>query len=189
MGGDSSKNGLSMLGISQDEAEGCKEQHGKSLYIFTFDGAIRRNLRAFIHNTYFPGFIYHMIALNSLLLILDSPDLADLNYQKKTIDLFMTIISIIFIFECLIKIIVLGFYFGHKTYLKDGWNILDFVIVCFSILTIILENAIQSDLSFIRGFRALRALRPLRVVSKSDGKYISRRSYYKLKALKLWSTP
>jgi hypothetical protein len=64
----------------------------------------------------------------------------------------------------------MGFYFGEATYLKDPWNILDFVIVCFSLLTWLLEAVFTSDVSFIRGFRALRALRPLKVVSKNEGK-------------------
>jgi hypothetical protein len=69
-----------------------------------------------------------------------------------------------------IKIIAIGFYWGERTYLKDNWNILDFIIVMFSILTWIMEAAAgAADISFIRGFRALRALRPLRVVSKNEG--------------------
>jgi len=72
--------------------------------------------------------------------------------------------------ECVLKIIVLGFCIGEKTYLKDPWNVLDFVIVLFSVLTWVLEAVTAgSDISFIRGFRALRALRPLRVVSKNEG--------------------
>lgn len=64
----------------------------------------------------------------------------------------------------------MGFYFVEKAYLKDSFNILDFTIVFFSILTMILE-ALKGDIdiSFVRGFRALRALRPLRVVSKNEG--------------------
>jgi len=72
--------------------------------------------------------------------------------------------------ECVVKIIVLGFYMGNKTYLKDTWNILDFTIVFFSVLTIILEAVVKTDISFVKGFRALRALRPLRVISKNEGK-------------------
>jgi hypothetical protein len=54
--------------------------------------------------------------------------------------------------------------------LKDPFNILDFLIVIFSILTWILEAFVKdAEISFIRGFRALRALRPLRVVSKNEG--------------------
>lgn len=91
----------------------------------------------------------------------------------------LNLISIIFVIECVVRVIVMGFYWGEKTYLKDPWNILDFMIVCFSILTWILEIAIKSaDISFIRGFRALRALRPLRVVSKNEGNENSSTIYY-----------
>ena len=40
------------------------------------------------------------------------------------------ILTIIFAIEALIKIIALGFYWnGSKSYLKNGWNRLDFSIV------------------------------------------------------------
>ena len=111
-----------------------------------------------------------MIAINSLLLALDEPALEDA-YQKSTLKLMLNIISIIFVIEAVVRIIVMGFYRGEKTYLKDPFNILDFMIVIFSILTWILEASVKdADISFIRGFRALRALRPLRVVSKNEGK-------------------
>ena len=142
----------------------------RSLYVFTIKNPIRKNLRNLVANSYFAGFIYHMIALNSLFLALDEPALED-KYQKNTLQTMLTIISIIFVIECVIKVICMGFYNGQKTYLKDPRNILDFMIVCFSILTWVLEASIESaDISFIRGFRALRALRPLRVVSKNEGK-------------------
>jgi hypothetical protein len=63
----------------------------------------------------------------------------------------------------------MGFFIGPKTYLKDSWNILDFIIVIFTILTWILDAFDSINIKFIRGFRALRALRPLRVVSKNEG--------------------
>jgi len=78
-----------------------------------------------------------MIAFNSLLLTLDEPKLSD-QYQAKTIEFMLKIISWIFIIECVVKVIVHGFYWGNKTYLKDPWNVLDFIIVIFSILTMIL---------------------------------------------------
>ena len=109
-----------------------------------------------------------MIALNSLLLALDEPKLSD-PYQRQTISSLLLIISIIFVIEMVVKIIVIGFYWGPRTYLKDNWNILDFIIVMFSVLTWIMEAVAGADISFIRGFRALRALRPLRVVSKNEG--------------------
>jgi hypothetical protein len=109
-----------------------------------------------------------MIAFNSLLLALDEPQLVD-SYQKKTINFLLETISIIFVVEFVTKTIVMGFYWGEKTYLKDPWNILDFIIVFFSVVSWVLEASASGDVSYLRGFRALRALRPLRVVSKNEG--------------------
>lgn len=139
-----------------------------ALFIFSYDNPIRRILREIVSHSYFAGFIYHMIALNSLLLALDEPNLID-KYQKNSQTLILETISIIFVGEFVFKCIVMGFYYGERTYLKDPWNVLDFTIVFFSIITWILEAYVTGDVSFLRGFRALRALRPLRVVSKNEG--------------------
>jgi len=53
--------------------------------------------------------------------------------------------------------------------MKDPWNILDFVIVFFTFVTWFLEAYATGDVSFLKGFRALRALRPLKIVSKNEG--------------------
>ena len=74
-----------------------------------------------------------MIALNSLLLIINSPSIEEA-YFDDTINNMTTIISMFFVGEAVIKIISMGFVIGENTYLKDSWNILDFVIVFSSIL-------------------------------------------------------
>lgn len=81
----------------------------------------------------------------------------------------VNVISGIFIFEAVCKIIVLGFVMGKGTYLRDAWNILDFLIVLVSVVNWVLESMSDINISFLRGFRALRALRPLRMVSKNEG--------------------
>lgn len=45
------------------------------------------------------------------------------------------VISAIFVIECFLKIATYGFYWGEKAYLKEAWNLLDVVIVFFSLLT------------------------------------------------------
>ena len=163
--GKSNFNDNQSQGLNDDD----QQPHGKSLYIFAYNNPLRKFLRNVIANQYFANFIYHMIAINSLLLALDEPFLTD-PYQKQTLHLMLNIISIIFVVEAVVRIVVRGFYQGEDTYLKDPFNILDFLIVIFSILTWVLEATVKdADISFIRGFRALRALRPLRVVSKNEG--------------------
>ena len=141
---------------------------GRSLFLFPADSKIRSYLRSFISNPYTEGFIYHLIALNSILLALDEPILAD-SYQIDTIARFVNLITGVFIIEALIKIVAMGFVIGPGTYLKDSWNVLDFVIISFSVLNWILDSVSGISVSFLRGFRALRALRPLRMVSRNEG--------------------
>ncbi|EPY88203.1 hypothetical protein CB1_000191011, partial [Camelus ferus] len=65
----------------------------------------------------------------------------------------------IFCFEAGIKIIALGFVLHKGSYLRNGWNVMDFVVV----LTGILATA-GTDFD-LRTLRAVRVLRPLKLVS------------------------
>jgi hypothetical protein len=37
--------------------------------------------------------------------------------------------------ECVLKIFAMGFVFGRNSYLRDGWNVLDFIVVLASVIT------------------------------------------------------
>ncbi|CAM4606968.1 unnamed protein product [Lepidochelys kempii] len=65
----------------------------------------------------------------------------------------------IFCFEAGIKIIALGFAFHKGSYLRNGWNVMDFVVVLTGILA-----KVGSDFD-LRTLRAVRVLRPLKLVS------------------------
>ena len=61
----------------------------------------------------------------------------------------------------------MGFVLGPDTYLKLGWNVLDFVLVLMSWLDVIITYVPQASvdvLGSLKVFRALRTLRPLRLV-------------------------
>lgn len=61
----------------------------------------------------------------------------------------------------------MGFIIGINTYLKDGWNVLDFILVLLSWLDVIITYSPQASvdiLGTLKVFRALRTLRPLRYV-------------------------
>ncbi|XP_064171819.1 voltage-dependent P/Q-type calcium channel subunit alpha-1A-like isoform X9 [Anguilla rostrata] len=65
----------------------------------------------------------------------------------------------IFCFESGIKILALGFAFHKGSYLRNGWNVMDFVVVLTGIL-----STVGSDFD-LRTLRAVRVLRPLKLVS------------------------
>ena len=88
------------------------------------------------------------------------------------------IVTIIFVFEMISKILALGFVGGKHSYLRNPWNKLDFVIVWVAIISIFTGplmtgfcsgDAGPSWLKALRSLRALRALRPLRVIRRYPG--------------------
>ena len=57
---------------------------GKSLYLFSHTNWLRIKVSRFCENPYFEYVILYLIALNSILMALDTPILED-EYSKKTI--------------------------------------------------------------------------------------------------------
>lgn len=80
----------------------------------------------------------------------------------------------LFAVEAILKIIVHGFAVnGPNSYIRNGWNVLDFIIVIAG-FTIIATDQAMSDgaagqLSGLRALRTLRALRPLKMASRNEG--------------------
>ena len=73
-----------------------------------------------------------------------------------------------------LKILGLGLIFAKNAYLKDPWNILDFVIVLSGYATLITEGSAASGDSGgesldLAGLRVFRVMRPLRTVSSIKG--------------------
>lgn len=106
-------------------------------------------------------FIMLSIFLSSVFIALESPYVA----PGRAILLQVTdlVFILIFNFETILKIIALGFLHDEESYLRDGWNILDFIVVVVSTLSYVLVNL---NLKWVRSFRVLRVLRPLRVISR-----------------------
>lgn len=82
------------------------------------------------------------------------------------------IFIVLYTIEMVIKIVGLGFIMGPNAYLKESWNILDFVIVVTS-YTSFFEDPTQVDAqspSFsLSGLRAFRVMRPLKTISSIKG--------------------
>lgn len=57
----------------------------------------------------------------------------------------------------------MGFVFGDGTYLKDCWNVIDFIVVMTSFLSLIGSS------TKISAIRTIRILRPLRSINAIKG--------------------
>ncbi|XP_050782242.1 voltage-dependent N-type calcium channel subunit alpha-1B isoform X1 [Gopherus flavomarginatus] len=132
----------------------------RSLFIFSEDNVIRKYAKRI---TEWPPFEYMILATiiaNCIVLALEQhlPE-DDKTPMSERLDDTEPYFIGIFCFEAGIKIIALGFVFHKGSYLRNGWNVMDFVVV----LTGILATA-GADFD-LRTLRAVRVLRPLKLVS------------------------
>ena len=120
-----------------------------------------------IYWPYFDNVILVLIIISSILLALDNP-LNDPNGEmSKALQILDIVMTVLFTMECGIKIIVMGFIAnGRRSYLRDGWNRLDFFIVLVSLASLGLGDSVES-LNNIKALRTLRVLRPLRLISRN----------------------
>ena len=71
------------------------------------------------------------------------------------------VFTVLFTLEAVIKIIAMGFIVGEGSYLKDGWNWLDFLVVITGLLAFSPQMANVSALRTFRLFRPLKSLSSL----------------------------
>jgi hypothetical protein len=145
-----------------DEKYGMKG--GKSLWFFTHDNKVRLFLKKVSLCREFEYLILGFIVISSIQLSLENP-LSDPNGKiRKAANMMDYFLTIIFISEALIKIAAFGFIMnGSKSYLRNNWNILDFIIVLISSISLFSTY----DLAIIKILRLFRILRPLKMISKN----------------------
>ena len=114
-----------------------------------------------IENKWFDYFIMIIILINCVTMAVE-PDTKTKNLTKTEgkdfFDIMEYIFQIIYSLEMIVKIVALGFYKEENGYLRDGWNIMDFIIVMMSWGTMWTG---ATSISSIRSIRALRTLRTL----------------------------
>jgi hypothetical protein len=110
-----------------------------------------------IKSRFFDNFVLFVILFNSIMLALDDPTTSAKNSTLLIIDSFFLWAYTV---ECVLKIIGMGFLFNKGAYLRDGWNVMDFIIVVSSLIPVIFGNT-SVNLSSLRSFRVLRPLRTI----------------------------
>ena len=126
-------------------------------------------MKALLEHPYFEEFIFSVITLNCLFLSFETPVEID-KYNDKTLTMASSFFSVIFTIEACLRIIVQVVLFHKHAYLRDSFNVLDFIIVVLTIISQWVPYIPTERTNFVKAFRALRALRPLMFVSKNEGK-------------------
>uniref|UniRef100_A0AAG5DDX1 Voltage-dependent L-type calcium channel subunit alpha n=3 Tax=Anopheles atroparvus TaxID=41427 RepID=A0AAG5DDX1_ANOAO len=89
---------------------------------------------------------------------------SDSNSTNAALEKIEYIFLVIFTAECMMKLIAYGFILHPGSYLRNGWNILDFTIVVIGMISTALSNLMKEGFD-VKALRAFRVLRPLRLVS------------------------
>ncbi|XP_057660013.1 voltage-dependent calcium channel type A subunit alpha-1 isoform X47 [Diorhabda carinulata] len=138
-------------------------QGPSSLFLFSEENPIRRYTRFIIEWPPFEYAVLLTIIANCVVLALEEHlpfhDKTMLAQKlEKTENYFLGIFCV----EASLKILALGFVLHRGSYLRNVWNIMDFFVVLTGLLTSIPQDYIDLD---PRALRAIRVLRPLKLVS------------------------
>uniref|UniRef100_A0A671PJU7 Voltage-dependent L-type calcium channel subunit alpha n=1 Tax=Sinocyclocheilus anshuiensis TaxID=1608454 RepID=A0A671PJU7_9TELE len=147
------------------QATGGNPRPPRSLFFFTLKNPFRKTCINIVEWKPFEIIILLTIFANcvALAVFLPMPE-EDINNTNLTLESLEYIFLVIFTLECFLKIVAYGLLFHEGAYLRNCWNILDFVIV--------VNNTIKAGVPKEKGggfdmkaLRAFRVLRPLRLVS------------------------
>jgi voltage-dependent calcium channel L type alpha-1D len=105
-------------------------------FVFSYENGLRKGCNWLVSYKYFDGIIMTCIIMSSLLLAFE--DYVDPNAKKnEQLAMFDIIFVAIFTLEMLVKMIAYGVVLHPNSYFRDGWNILDFIIVVSSVASLV----------------------------------------------------
>ena len=140
----------------------CLEQRKKINKILVYS---RYVCRYFIDNSIFNNLSLLIIVINSIIIFISDPTDTN-NLENKTDNYFL----IFYTLEAILKIVTFSFYTAEDAYIKDYWNILDFLVVIIGLISFIIEKSMGgTKISGLSGLKAFRILRPLKTLKRFKG--------------------
>ncbi|RWS29033.1 voltage-dependent T-type calcium channel subunit alpha-1G-like protein, partial [Leptotrombidium deliense] len=147
-----------------------KEQY--SLFLFSPTNKLRLKCAELTEHRCFDYIILFFISMNCVTLAMERPIIPPNSFERELLNVANSLFTFIFALEMLLKVIAKGLWYGEDAYLKSGWNIMDGVLVAFSLFDLVLGFIAQKSrriFGILRVFRLLRSLRPLRVINRTPG--------------------
>lgn len=136
-----------------------------SLFIFSVESWLRGKCHALTCHRYFEPIILGCIIVGSILLGAEDYN-NPANPRNDVLYYFEIFFAAIFAVEMVVKIVAKGFVVHKGAYLRSGWNVLDFIIVVSSLISLPLKD---QNVGVVRVIRTFRVMRPLRAVSRAPG--------------------
>ncbi|XP_030094934.1 sodium channel protein type 5 subunit alpha-like [Serinus canaria] len=125
----------------------------------------RKTCYRIVNHSGFEYFMVFMIVLSSAALAFEDVYLQKREKVKIILDYADIIFTYTFFTEMLLKWVA----FGLHSYFTNSWCLLDFIIVCVSIIYIYINFKCCSSGTSLKSLRTFRALRPLRALSRFEG--------------------
>ncbi|XP_073767393.1 voltage-dependent L-type calcium channel subunit alpha-1D isoform X6 [Danio rerio] len=162
---------------SKKQGSSTNSRPPRALFCLTLNNPVRRACINLVEWKPFDIFILLSIFANCVALAVYIPfpedDSNSTNHDLETVEYAFLII---FTIETFLKIVAYGLVMHQNSYVRNGWNMLDFVIVIVGLFSVVLELITKDrDVSGqsggkpggfdVKALRAFRVLRPLRLVS------------------------
>uniref|UniRef100_A0A8C5ZD71 Voltage-dependent L-type calcium channel subunit alpha n=1 Tax=Marmota marmota marmota TaxID=9994 RepID=A0A8C5ZD71_MARMA len=162
---------------SKKQGNSSNSRPARALFCLSLNNPIRRACISIVEWKPFDIFILLAIFANCVALAIYIPfPEDDSNSTNHNLEKVEYAFLIIFTVETFLKIIAYGLLLHPNAYVRNGWNLLDFVIVIVGLFSVILEQLTKeteggnhssgkSGGFDVKALRAFRVLRPLRLVS------------------------
>uniref|UniRef100_A0A670HXQ1 Voltage-dependent L-type calcium channel subunit alpha n=1 Tax=Podarcis muralis TaxID=64176 RepID=A0A670HXQ1_PODMU len=162
---------------SKKQGNTSNSRPARALFCLSLNNPIRRACIGIVEWKPFDIFILLAIFANCVALAVYIPfPEDDSNSTNQNLEQVEYAFLIIFTVETFLKIIAYGLLLHPNAYVRNGWNLLDFVIVIVGLFSVILEQLTKEEEDGahssgksggfdVKALRAFRVLRPLRLVS------------------------
>nr|XP_014342129.1 PREDICTED: voltage-dependent L-type calcium channel subunit alpha-1D [Latimeria chalumnae] len=163
---------------SKKQGSSANNRPPRALFCLSLNNPIRRACISLVEWKPFDIFILLSIFANCVALAVYIPfpedDSNSTNHDLETVEYAFLII---FTIETFLKIIAYGLLMHPNAYVRNGWNLLDFIIVVVGLFSVVLEQVTTKEADGgnhssgkpggfdVKALRAFRVLRPLRLVS------------------------
>ncbi|WIA07983.1 hypothetical protein OEZ85_007455 [Tetradesmus obliquus] len=161
-GGQGSQSGAWSVGNSSRRSRTYPDMAGTSLWLFKDDNAFRLHLYSIVTARWFDYVMFFFIVLNCVAMAYEYPHMSRDNLDGAILFWSDMVFTICFSIEALMKVVA----FGFKPYISFFQNQVDFTIVVTSLVMLALDTM---NLEIIKALRVLRAIKPLRVLTRSAG--------------------
>jgi len=152
------------------------EEPERVLFVLMPQNPVRRFFEQLGDSVYFDTLILFVIVLSCFFLIIEPPftDLVDYPHQVQanqplvpfaTISLCNQIFTCLFSTELVCRVMGQGLFFTKNAYLKEGWNVIDAVVLVFALVEM---SGVLDGTSLAKIMRMGRALKPLRLMKRNQ---------------------